>query len=189
MALAIDRGGQNSVEGVYPQVTGENLILMLQSEPSLIVGVVVAIAESLAESECRRVGERELRQGYRAVRHQRIGILCPVVYTHIAFKQCTDTIERALASTGGNRELARAAGDLIAVFTHRGSRASQHHSGHSLSGTGGQRQSGARYAFHKLVEHPGGCRVGCRRLLNDDTGFRTAILHQCYLCLGSIINA
>ena len=82
MRLAVFVGWQYLVERMHPHVRCEELVVTLQSHEPLVYGVVVAVAEGLAESEgwCLRMIDTWQNDILRL--RERIHVLSIVVYTH-----------------------------------------------------------------------------------------------------------
>ena len=116
MLLAVDRRGEDAVEGMYPHIACKLVLAVLQAEPTLKVGVLAAVAVGLAETEGGLVAHLDFGQLDVGRRGERVGLVGIVAYAHIALQQRHHAIDGTLAATGLDVQDAVFADELKAVL-------------------------------------------------------------------------
>ena len=99
MLPAVDRGGEQLVEGMNPHPSGKDVAGLLQPQ-EVAVGLVqshaVALALAVAEGRILEAVHRGQLDGRSAVNH--IGVRRQVIYTEVALEQRYDAVERPLVA-------------------------------------------------------------------------------------------
>lgn len=171
MALAVDRRGQNAVEGVHPQPADKHLARLFQPEPKAIQLVGVAVALRLPIAEGRRLRPTgNPRHDHRGLLGRTPGVLREIVAVEMPPQQVGHTQHDALVAAAPDAQRAGVAGDFKAVFTGLVGVSAQKDVAMSRPRGANHGQTVVAHAVDEGVEQAGGLASGLRGVGQDDSG-------------------
>ena len=187
MLRPVDRGGQQPVEGMHPQLVGEEVLRLLESQEIAVDRILRhAVGLALAVAEGRILGQIDRRQLDRRPPVEPIGVRRVILHAQIALEQADDAVDRPLVAAAGDEERSAAGLQPVAVLGQSGRVARIQH---DVAPPGRcavhDRKPRPARLLDEALQQPGGCPVDGSFAHHHDTRLRLAVTRHGNLRLGA----